>query len=129
MTRLLIASATLALTLFAAGPAAAAFDVTYEEGTRDDVRAWCSVEDGVLSDREDYTMCISSIVPGTTFTCDDAGDCTRTGFDLLATGSVGAARQSVAPADQRDFVTTDVGFPEPHYTPYLYGTNGNNDGK
>jgi hypothetical protein len=88
MTRLLLVSAAVVFTAFTAGPAAAAFDVFHHDGSRNDVRAWCTAEGGVISDREDYTMCISTVVPGTTLTCDDDGYCTTTGFDLTATGSV-----------------------------------------
>jgi len=86
MTRLLLVAAFAAFSALAAGPASAAFDVAYEQGTRTDVRAWCATDGGVLSDREDYTMCIAQ-ERGASFTCDDDGACTRTGFDL-STGSI-----------------------------------------
>jgi hypothetical protein len=110
MTRLILAFLTAAFASLAANAANAAFDVTYNDGTRDDVRAYCEASAGVLSDREDYTMCVSAVVPGATYTCDDAEQCIRTGFDLVSTGSVRVPGQSVSPA----------GFPEPHYTPNHY---------
>jgi hypothetical protein len=87
MTRLLLVAAFAAFSALAAGPASAAFDVSYEQDTRADLRAWCVSDGGVLSDREDYTMCIAE-ERGATFTCDDDGACIATGFDL-STGSIG----------------------------------------
>jgi hypothetical protein len=100
MTRLLLAFLTAAFATLAAGQANAAFDVVYHEGTRDDVRAWCAADDGVISDREDYTMCLSAVVPGTSLTCDDAGDCISTGYDLTETGSVRIPGKSVTLRDE-----------------------------
>lgn len=88
MNRNLFATAFAALSLFAAAPAIAGLDVDHTEGSRWDVRAWCTVTGGILSDREDYTMCVSVNVPGATFTCDADGACTRTGFDLIETGGI-----------------------------------------
>jgi hypothetical protein len=110
MTRLLLTFLTAAFASLAASGANAAFDVTYDQGTRDDVRAYCEAANGVLSDREDYSMCVSTVVPGTTYTCDDAGDCIRTGFDLISTGTIRLPGQTISPA----------GFPQPHYTPKHY---------
>lgn len=69
--------------------AQAGFDVKHLEGSRADVRAYCVETDAVLSDRNDYTMCISQ--HGATLTCYDGRDCIRTGYDLdLTTGSIPA---------------------------------------
>lgn len=89
MNRILPAIAVAGLTAFLAAPAVAQFDVSYFEGSRGDVRGWCAIEDGVLSDREDYTMCIVNDFGVATITCDDARSCTRTGFDVIETGAIG----------------------------------------
>ena len=136
MTRLLLVAAFAAFSALAAGPASAAFDVAYEQGTRADVRAWCATDGGVLSDREDYTMCMAT-ERGATFTCDDGGACIRTGFDLT-TGSIGSRAvpaASAVPFDSGhahglvveglaspDFVTVDpvtTGSVKPTPSPYL----------
>ena len=72
--------------------AQAGFDVKHLEGSRADVRTYCAQNDAVLSDHNDYTMCISQY--GATLTCYDDRSCIRTGYDLdLITGSIPAPRR------------------------------------
>lgn len=67
--------------------AQAGIDVQHLEGTRAEVRAYCLAADGVLSDRNDYSMCLSG--HGATLTCYDSRQCIRTGYDLdLPTGGI-----------------------------------------
>jgi len=118
MKRTLLSLAFLSLALIAAPAAGANLTVENVDASRSDVREWCAVEGGVLSDREDYTLCIVAEIPGTAFACDDAGICTRTGFDGIATGTVGNPLPDYLPEAVREGAQKIV--PSPHY-PVPYG--------
>ena len=124
MNRTILALAFASLSALLAVPANAGFDVAYAEGSRNDVRAWCATDGGVLSDREDYTMCVSANASGVTFTCDDAGACTRTGFDLIETGSILVPGQSVRQLPETAPQAGQRIVPSPLYpVPYRARTN------
>jgi hypothetical protein len=89
-TALITAFSALALGCTVA-TAYASIDVNYLKGSRADVRAYCVGDDAVLSERNDYSMCIRA--RGATFMCYDDGDCIRTGDDLT-TGSIPTPRPS-----------------------------------
>lgn len=107
MDRTHLAIGIAALSVLFAAPAFAG--VALSEGSRWDVRGWCAVHGGVITDGADYTTCISATVPGVAFTCDDAGACSRIGFDLIQTGGT-----VPAPVRLQDIV------PNNHYLPHHY---------
>ena len=129
--------------LFAA-PAFAGFDVQYTEGSRDDVRNWCVAVDGGLTEGSDYSSC-SGGEAGLSLTCDEAGECIKTGFglapiptspeadfisspglDALITGSVLAVPGGAPAAPEHQAMPSKPYVPLP-YTPASAASSSSNN--